>query len=134
MPRLERFARGAALLAVLGVASAAVTAPYVGRSENRPAFIVPTIGSVAAQVGVKVTADRLDEEFTVGVQFSGHLEDVFKLSTYGLSDFRVGARVTVARIAPDRVHIDADELEPPRRQYVRVRIDADGKLIKPAKT
>jgi hypothetical protein len=43
--------------------------------------------------------------------------------------------VTVARIAPDRVHIEADELLPVRHtEVVRVRIDADGRLIKPAKT
>jgi hypothetical protein len=43
--------------------------------------------------------------------------------------------VTVARIAPDRVHIEADEMLPVEHtEKVRVRIDAEGRLLKPAKT
>ena len=134
MPRLQRFARRASLLAVLGFAGTTFSAPFPGRSANQPASIAPTIGSIAAQIGVKVVADRLDEEFLVGVQFTGSLEDSFKLSQFGVTGFRAGARVTAARLAPDRVHIEADEYEPPRREFVRVRIDADGRLVKPAKT
>jgi hypothetical protein len=133
MPRLERFVRRASLLAVFGFAGAAFTTPFVG--PTRPALIAPTIGSIAAQLGVRVESSRADEEFTVGVQFSGSLEEPLKLSTFGVTGFAVGARVTVARIAPDRVHIEADEMLPVEHtEKVRVRIDADGRLLKPAKT
>jgi len=132
MPRLARFARSASLLAVLGVTGAWLPTPYSGRNANRPASLDPTIGSVAAQLGVKVS-QRADEEFSLGVQFSGSLEDTLKLATFGVKGFPVGARVTAARIAPDRVHIEADDLDPPRRETVRVRIDANGKLLTPTK-
>jgi len=135
MPRLERLARRASLLAAIGIAGAAFSTPVAGRSATRTALIAPTIGSVAAQVGVKVASARADEEFTLGVQFSGSLEDPRKLSTFGVTGFAVGARVTVARIAPDRVHIEADEMLPvEHKEFVRVLINADGQLIKPAKT
>jgi len=135
VPTFERFVRRASLFAAIGIAGAGFTAPFAGRSATRPATIAPTIGSIAAQVGVKVAAVRADEEFAVGVQFTGSLEEPLKLSAFGVPGFDVGARVTVARIAPDRVHIEADELLPVRHtEVVRVRIDADGRLIKPAKT
>ncbi len=133
MPRLERLARRASLLAVLGVVGASFPAPFAGPTANRPASIAPTIGSVAAQLGVKVM-DRTDEEFALGVQFTGALEDTLKLATFGMKGFRVGARVTAARIAQDRVHIEADDVDPPRREWVRVRIDANGTLVPPPRT
>jgi hypothetical protein len=103
----------------------------VGWSASRAALLNPTIANVAAQLGVKII-ERGTEEFALGVQFSGSLEDTLKLPQFGLKGFHVGSRVTVARIAQDRVHIEADELDPPRSVYVRVRIDATGKVMAPA--
>lgn len=131
MQTFERFVRRLTLFAVLGLAIGAFMAPRAGWSASRPA-LNPTIGDVAAQLGVKVI-QRADDEFAPGVQFSGSLQDTLKLPRFGLKGFAIGSRVTVARIAQDRVHIEADELEPPRSQFVRVRIDASGKLLEPAK-
>ena len=125
----EGFERRLTLFAVLAVATFVVTS--AGWSASR-APLNPTIGSVAAQLGVKII-DRATEEFALGVQFSGSLEDTLKLPQFGLKGFHLGSRVTVARIAQDRVHIEADELDPPRSVYVRVRIDATGKIVAPAK-
>ncbi|MEK7401922.1 MAG: hypothetical protein AABZ80_06110 [Gemmatimonadota bacterium] len=129
MPKLTRFARGVSLLAVLGLASAAFTAPSMDASVS----LVPTIGSVAAQLGVKVSG-RADEEFMLGVQFTGSLQDPHKLASFGIKGYHVGARVVVACIALDRVHVEADEFDPPRREWVRVRMDANGKLTTAPKT
>lgn len=131
MRKLEGFARRVTLFAVLGVAGAAFIAPSAGLSASRLAPLNPTIANVAAQLGVKIN-DRGTEEFAMGVQFSGSLEDTLKLPRFGLKGFHLGSRVTVARIAQDRVHIEADELDPPRSVYVRVRIDATGKIVAPA--
>ena len=130
MRKLEGVARRVTLFAVLGVAVAALIAPSVGLSASRLAPLNPTIGTVAAQLGVKIN-DRATEEFAFGVQFSGSLEDTLKLPRFGLKGFHLGSRVTVARIAQDRVHIEADELDPPRSAYVRLRIDATGKIREP---
>ena len=126
----EGFARRVTLFAVLAVATFVATS--AGWSASRAAFLNPTIGNVAAQLGVKII-DRSTDEFALGVQFSGTLEDTLKLPRFGLKGFHLGARVTVARIAQDRVHIEADELDPPRSVYVRVHIDATGKIVAPAK-
>jgi len=127
MPKLERFVRRASLFAAASVAIALLTAPYSGWSATRPAPIVPTIGSVALQIGLRMPP-QADAEFVVGTQFSSSLEDAPKLASLGLKGFHVGVRVAVARIAPDRVHIEADEFDPPRREFVRVSLDANGRL------
>lgn len=132
MHRLEGFTRRAGLFAVLGLAGAAFMAPLAGWSANQPASLAPTIANVAAQLGVKIT-DRESEEFVMGVQFTGTLTDTLKFTAFGLKGFAIGARVTVARIAQDRVHIEADELDPPRREFVRVGIDTTGKILPPTK-
>ena len=126
----EGFSRRVTLFAVLAVATFVATS--TGWSASRAALLNPTIGHVAAQLGVKII-DRATEEFALGVQFSGSLADTLKLPQFGLKGFHLGSRVTVARIAQDRVHIEADELDPPRSVYVRVRIDATGKIVAPAK-
>ena len=131
MRKAQGFARRLILFAVLGVAGAALIAPSARPRESRLPSLNPTIGTVAAQLGVKIN-DRATEEFSLGVQFSGSLEDTLKLPRFGLKGFHLGSRVTVARIAQDRVHIEADELDPPRSVYVRVRIDATGKILPPA--
>lgn len=133
MPTLRRHARRASLFAVLAIAAGSLALPLVGWTVIQPASVAPTIGSVAAQLGVKPMAQP-DEEFAIGIQFTGTLTDTLKLGTFGLKGFSVGARVTVARIANDRVHIEADEFDPPRRQWVRVAMDANGKLAAPQKT
>ena len=131
MNRFERVAGRATLFLLLGLAATVLMVPLGAWSVNRPA-LVPTVASIAAQLGVKV-AERESDEFLVGVQFSGTLKDTTKLPAFGLKGFSVGARVTAARIAENRVHIEADALDPPRTEFVRVRIDADGKIVAPMK-
>lgn len=90
-----------------------------------------TIGQIATQLGVKVPS-RAEEDFTLGTSFTGSLEDTLKFEEY-ITGMHVGARVTVARIAPDRVYIEADEIDPPQKKSLRVRMNPDGTLVKPPK-
>ena len=129
MTRLQRFARGASLLVTLLSATAA--ASNKDAAPTSTGHLMATIGSVATQLGVKI-ADRGSEEFGLGVQFTGVLAEPDKLATFGIKGMHVGARVVAARVSPDRVVIEADEMEPaPARGSVRIRLDPDGKLLQP---
>lgn len=130
MIRLQRVVRSVSLLGVLVGAVAAFAAPVPDRAPA-PADLAVTIGQIAEQLGVKVP-NRADEEFALGISFTGSLEDTLKFEEY-VKGMHVGARVTVARIAPDRVYVEADELDPPQRKSIRLRLNADGTLVKPPK-
>lgn len=131
MIRLQRVVRSVSLLAVLVGAGAAFAAPTSDPAPMTAAGMAVTIGQIAEQLGVKVPS-RADEEFVLGISFTGSLEDTLKFEEY-IKGMHVGARVTVARIAPDRVYVEADELDPPQRKSVRLRLNADGTLVKPPK-
>ena len=133
MIRLRSLARGVSLFAVLVSAGAAFSAPFpVTRAASDAGPVVVTIGSVAEQLGVKVSS-RADNEFGIGVQFTGSLEDPRKLEAVGIKGMNAGARVTAARLSQDRVHVEADELNPPNRVVMRLRLDPDGKLTQAPK-
>lgn len=123
-----RHLAGITLLAALVATAAAFTAPAPAPSSTDLA----TIGSIANQLGVKVSG-RQEEEFSVGVQFTGNLVDPAKLEAFGIRGMNEGARVVAARIAPDRVFVEADELDPPKRASARLPIGSDGKLARPPK-
>lgn len=115
------------------VADAAFSAPLSdGRASDDLRADAVTIGSVADQLGVKVTG-RADEEFAVGVQFTSILVNPEKLAAFGIKGMHAGARVVAARLSADRVYVEADELDPPRRASARVSLDKDGKLVLPPK-
>ncbi len=128
MIRFQRVALPMLALALLTAARAA--AP----SEATAAATSPsgTIGMVAEQLGVKVTTD-LEQEFDIGVEFTGSLQDPAKLARFGIAGMHVGARVTALRLSFDKVSIVADELDPPNRKSVKIGISANGGLIAPSK-
>jgi len=117
--------RSVARLSLLGalVATSAFSTP-------RTAAVSPTVGSIAAQLGVKVAIGDYDD-FDVGIQFTGSLVDPGKLSAFGLRDMKAGARVYVARIGLDRVQVEADQIDPARRESARIPLGADGRLTAP---
>ena len=134
MTSLQRLARSAVLSTTLIVVAAGVAGPARVRNAAPPErAATPTIGAVSAQLGVKVT-NLASEDFALGVNFTGVLEDPAKLAAFGIKDMHVGARVTASRMAPDRVIVEADEMEPiPARSSVRLRLGADGTLLVPPK-
>ena len=85
-----------------------------------------TIGQMATQLGVKVPTARADERFDIGVQFTSILVNPARLASFGIKGMHAGARVVAARIALDRVYVEADELEPPVRSSTHLEMDADG--------
>lgn len=133
MLRSSRIVRDVSLATLLAAASIAIAPPSTGlgalpaeRVENA------TVGSIAAQLGVKVVSSaRVDDEFTIGMQFTGLLVEPEKLAAFGVKGMRAGARVAVARFGLDRIYIEADEMDPPRRESTRVTLDSNGKLVRP---
>lgn len=88
------------------------------------------ISDVAAQLGVGL-AGQTGGELAVGVSFTGAANDPAKLEALGIHGIHKGARITVVRIAEDKVLVEADELDPkPLRVTVRLKISADGTLAR----
>jgi hypothetical protein len=91
-----------------------------------------TLGAVADQLGVTIRAESSGDELALGASFTGSLDDPDKLAAFGIAGMHKGARVSVMRVAPDKVRVEADEMEPaPARGGVTLRVAADGKLIAP---
>ena len=95
--------------------------------------VQPTIGSVAQQLGVKVPRRETDS-FDLGVSFTGLLEKPDRLAAFGIADMKEGARGVVARVALDRVVVEADQLEPARSARVKLALDVAGRLSAPPRT
>jgi len=125
-----RFQRVALAVSLLTVVAAVGTASAGEQPMDRPAAV--TVGMVAEQLGVRVATD-VEKEFGVGIQFTGTLEDSTKLEKFGMPGFHAGARVTVIRLSVDRVLVEADELDPPKRKSVKISMSANGGLIAPPK-
>jgi hypothetical protein len=133
MLRVRRAASRLLLLGIIVVAGIAFATPLSGaRVTLTPSVREVTVGRIADQLGVKIAAGG-ENEFVVGANFTGTLTDPEKLAAFGIKGMHSGARVTAVRMAPDRVYVEADELEPPSRASARLRLDGDGNLVQPPK-
>lgn len=83
---------------------------------------------VADQLGVKLAPNQ-PTEFTVGTSLTAILTDSAKLAALGARDVHTGARVTITRVAPERVRLEMDEMDPvPRTTKLTLRIDSEGRI------
>ena len=88
-----------------------------------------TRGDIADQLGAKITSNQ-SEEFGIGSSITGSLTDPAKLAKLGITGVHEGARVSVMRVAPDRVRVEVDEMEPtPLTKKATLRIDDKGHLV-----
>ncbi len=126
-----------AALGVISIALAATT-PFPGaaqRSGGEPASIEVKQQSrellperVADQLGVKLAPGQ-PTAFTIGSSLTGMLTDSTKLAAFGARDVHIGARVTISRVAPEKVRLEIDELDPvPRTTKLTLHIDSEGRL------
>jgi hypothetical protein len=114
------------------VAAALAAFPPIARAQDNPQQQAHAervaIADVASQLGVKVSPQQTDE-LRLGGSVTGSLTDPKKLAALGIGSMHNGARVTFALIAPDKVRVEADEMEPVEaRGAVTLRIDAKGVL------
>jgi hypothetical protein len=97
------------------------------KQQGAPAFV--SAKALAEQLGAKLQP-RADDELNIGASFTAMLEQPDKLTALGLKPMHAGARITVARIAPDKVKIEADEMDPaPAGTSATLKLDAHGALI-----
>ena len=83
---------------------------------------------IVGQLGTKLSPGQPDE-LPVGVSITGILVDTARLSALGAAGRQPGARVTVIRIALDRVRVEVDELDPvPLTKKLTLRLDGQGRL------
>lgn len=118
-----------ALFASILFAGAAAS-PARAQEASQQGASHPTISGVAAQLGAKAQSPGSDD-LQIGASFTAILDDPAKLAVLGIDGMHAGARVTVARVAPDRVRVEADELEPVSHSAaVNLRLGAKGELSK----
>jgi hypothetical protein len=121
--------RGAALL-VLGLA---LLLPLPQRADAqaaaRPVLLVGLrrvdVSRLTARLGIAPQPDS-PTELDVGTSVTCILRTPDRLAAFGIRGVREGARVTIIRSAPDRIRIEADEIEPIRTESAVVRLDASG--------
>jgi hypothetical protein len=125
MTRVRTLGVALALLAAsLAFAPAPPAAAHQIRNAEDP---ILTIVGVAKQLGLTVQ-QRDGEEFALGTSFTGLLAEPQKLASFGIQ-MHQGARVTAARMAPDKIRVEADEMEPvAARASATLKVDIKGIL------
>jgi hypothetical protein len=114
---------------LLGVAFMCATLATPALAQNvRQQSSQLTRNEVAEQLGAKVTSNQ-NEELGIGSSLTGTLVDPAKLVKFGISGMHEGARVSVMRVAPDKLRVEVDEMEPtPQTKKATIRIDDKGRL------
>jgi hypothetical protein len=112
---------------LLGACVLFVALPGLAAAQLPDVNPVP-ISGVAEKLGAKLTPSS-PQELEFGRSVTMTLVDPAKLLAYGIKDMHEGARVTITCVGPDRVRVEADEMEPVQhRGAVTLRVGEDGKL------
>lgn len=119
-------------VACLGISLALLSSPAAAAAQDsgqvRQQSRHTATEAIAAQLGAKLSPNQ-PEELPVGVSMTASLTDSARIAALGATGLHAGARVTVMRIAPDKVRIEIDEMDPvPLTKKLTLRIDAQGKL------
>lgn len=121
--------RGVMLLSVCIAAIAA--SPVVARAQSQLQGNVDiSVKSTIDKLGLKASG-TLPDDFELGRSITASLTDPTKIAKYGIVGMHEGARVTLTRVAPDRVRVEADEIEPlPNKSTVTLKVAADGSMTR----
>jgi hypothetical protein len=112
---------------LLGACVLCTALPGVVAAQMPDVDPVP-IGAVAEKLGAKLTPSS-PRELELGRSVTMTLIDPAKLAPYGIKGMHEGARVTITCVGPNRVRVEADELEPVQlRGAVTLRVSEDGSL------
>lgn len=121
--------RGLLLLAACVVAIGAPRASFAQGLADPEV----SVSAILGKLGAKPATTNYASELELGRTITASLVKPDKLAEYGIKGMHEGARVTVTRIAPDRVRVEADELEPVAASgAVTLRVGTDGSLTQVA--
>ena len=121
--------RGVLLLSACIAAIAA--SPAAARSQSQQQGSVEiSIKSTIDKLGLKPSGN-LPDDLELGRSITVSLADPAKAAKYGIVGMHEGARVTVTRVAPDRIRVEADEMEPlPNKSTVTLKVAEDGSMTR----
>lgn len=118
-------------LLCLGACVLTIALPHQGRAQG-PASAGPDVSmkTVAEKLGIKPSPNAPDD-IEIGRSVTTSLTSPEKIAEYGIKGMHEGARVTVTRTAPDRLRVEADEMEPvSARAAVTLRVGTDGSMTR----
>lgn len=114
-------------LMLLGACVIAIGAPRPTLAQFGPPEV--SVTATLAKLGAKAATTNIPSDLELGRSVTASLVSVEKIEQYGIKGMHEGARVTVTRVAPDRIRVEADELEPvSAKSVVTLRIGSDGSL------
>jgi hypothetical protein len=128
MSSTSRFARALALSVTCAALALTLGSALSAQPSVKPQARELTRGEIADQLGAKVGYNQ-NEEFALGTSVTATLVDPGKLTKLGIAGMHQGARVCAMRIAPDKLRIEVDELEPtPVTKKATLKIDDRGRV------
>ena len=118
--------RGLLLLAACIVA---VGAPRQTFAQGGLGDVEVSVSTTLAKLGAKPATTNFPQDLELGRSITASLVSPDKLADLGIKGMHEGARVTVTRISPDRIRVEADELEPvSAKGAVTLRVSVNGSL------
>jgi len=119
--------RGVMLLSLCIAAVAASPATVQAQSQQQGAVEI-SVKTMIDKLGLKPSGN-VPDDFELGRSITLSLADPAKAAKYGIVGMHEGARVTMTRVAPDRVRVEADQMEPlPAKSTVTLKVAADGSM------
>jgi hypothetical protein len=119
--------RGVLLFSLCVAAIAGSPAATLAQSQQQGGVEI-SVKSTIDKLGLKPSGN-LPDDLELGRSMTVSLADPAKAAKYGIVGMHEGARVTITRVAPDRIRVEADEMEPlPNKSIVTLKVAADGSM------
>src|SRR5262245_27554448 len=103
--------RGFMFLAALALATPSLPRSTTAQVAQQSDAVI-TVKRLTEVLGVKPATSSAPERLELGATITCSLTDPAKIAKFTLRGLHEGARVTVTRVAPDRIRVEADEMEP----------------------
>jgi hypothetical protein len=121
----------------IGACLTVIAAPRLAAQDSTRQQGAPTSVSAKAlteRLGARLQP-REDDELRLGASVTAVLSNPDKLAEFGMKNLHAGARVIITRVAPDKVRVEADEMDPvPANANATIKLDGKGELVVPGKS